>query len=95
VLLLRRALPLALPLHLATPYDNQHKTDGSDRSSLSLSLSLSVCAQRGGWEGTLPASAAIGHGWEKTTLVNSENYFPPVNGFPSAYICKNARKKYF
>ena len=43
----------------------------------------------------MSASSAIGQGWEKTTLVNSENFLPPVNGFPSAYICKNARKKYF
>jgi hypothetical protein len=52
-------------------------------------------AERGGWEGQLPASAAIGDNWQKTTLVNPENFLPPVNGFPSAYICKNARKKYF
>ena len=61
----------------------------------SLAARKSPRGARGGWEGQLPASAAIGTNWEKTTLVNSENFLPPVNGFPSAYICKNARKKYF
>jgi len=43
----------------------------------------------------MPASNAIGTSWEKTTLVNSENFLPPVAGFPSAYVCPHARKKYF
>lgn len=61
-----------------------------------LTVTLVFClSQRGGWEGQMSASSAIGQGWEKTTLVNSENFLPPVAGFPSAYICKNARKKYF